>query len=449
MSFFTINSINGKTFINDLIKRINSVYSKSSSILLDNYNFNNQSSVKFGGQTLESGSQYYNDLEEQKLFEKNNSINSFLSLNIPQSTSIELVNSIDNAVLKAQSLTTSGTIFIEQMNYQEDYSIEKGKSNYLPITLYSFKDDIITKLNKYNYVIPLILYTEIKNTSSDLGIRLEAAVSTAYDFAWMKGDSSEIMKNLNPLSINNQETITDLQVVSQETYNCFTIKDLQDKWIWLKNNNNLDLLFGNSFNYNKDYYNEKGTRNPNNGIILKETQRQNPEWKEFSVLSSELNGVQNISKMSNKTILLTGYAIKPRDGGKKQYENEDICSISVTSKLIFLCIQNDKDFYNSIITNPPIDLELEIPSSEEDGKTIKIKGKDLQKFVTNRYYTIANSGLRPAILIDKQNCIVFDIWARENQNENKDKDKLIKTGLYLCSNYKNNFTILENNKNFN
>ena len=70
------------------------------------------------------------------------------------------------------------------------------------------------------------------------------------------------------------------------------------------------------FNYDKEYYNEKGTRNPNNGIILKETQRQNPEWKEFSVLSGELNGVQTISKMCNKTVLLTGYAIKPRDGGK-------------------------------------------------------------------------------------------------------------------------------------
>ena len=474
MGFFKINSNGGSTFINDLIKRINSAYTRSTSIFLNDLDYN--ALDRLGSVSLENRGRPFNDsldLEEKKSIEKAVAIESFMKLSIPQSTSTDLVNSIDNAVLKAQSLTTSGTIFIEQMTYQQDYSLEKGKSNYLPITLFSFKDDIITKLNKYNYVIPLILYTEIKNTSSDMGIRLEAAVSTAYDFAWMKGDSAEIMKNLNPLSINNQDTISDLQVVSQETFNCFTIDELKDKWIWLKNPNNLDLLFGSDFNYDKEYYNEKGTRNPNNGIILKETQRENPTWKEYSVLSSQLNGVQTISKMCNKTVLLTGYAIKPRDGGKSN-EYEDPCSISVTSKLIFLCIQNDKDFYNSIITNPPYDLELEIPSPEENGQPIKIKGKDLQKFVTDRYYTIANASIRPAKLIDKQNCIVFDIWAREaqkddnsnendnsnsNEKENKDKNdklkllnnnkndwnKLIKTGLSLYSHSisDNGFNILE------
>lgn len=364
-------------------------------------------------------------------------INSLTKLNIPYETAEQMVNIIQRAASTSSTVTTTGNIQMEVLSYSADFELERSQSNYLPITGYSFKKDVIQKLDKYNYVLPIIIYTEIKNTSADSGVRLDAAVTTAFDNAWLKADSDRVMTNLQPLSIDNKNTIVDLQSITQEIYGTFTVGELKKKYVWLENDENLDMMFANRFPEGtpKD---ETTTRNPENGIIFKETKREEPEWIPYSVFTTMLNGVQSRNAFSDKTILFTGYAIKPRDENSDgTSESTGKCSISVRSYLICLGIQNEQDTYKKMITDPT-GIALDIPSV--DGKPVEtvIEPEEVQEFSAKRYLTISQAQTYPALLMQKDNALVFDMWARQaraakNQADKEKLQRLLRNGVGIVS----------------
>ena len=302
---------------------------------------------------------------------------------------------IRNAVLDSQTVSTTGNIQMEVLNYSDDYQLTGDSADYLPITAYSFKNDIIQKLSKYNYVLPLFVYTEIKNTSEDNGIRLDCAVTTAYTNAWMKGDANEIMANLNPLSIDNKSTIHDLQSCTREIFETLPVEKAKSLYNWLNNPKNLEILFANRFTQDEldqdkknDYKNT--WNNPKNTISLKETQREETKWIPYELFRTYMNGIQYSNEMSDKTMLFTGYAIKPRD----DFRNNDgtiekkKCSISVRSSLIVLGLQNEENIMNKLLTNPePLELDLPIINNENEinhnNTNNLVPYQDVQKIAAN------------------------------------------------------------------
>ena len=364
-------------------------------------------------------------------------INSLTKLKIPYETAEQMVDIIQNAASNASTITTTGNIQMEVLSYRADFELARNQSNYLPITAYSFKKDIIQKLDKYNYVLPIIIYTEIKNTSADSGVRLDAAVTTAFDNAWLKADSDRVMTNLQPLSIDNKNTIVDLQSITQEIFSTFTVGELKEKYPWLKNNENLDMMFANRFadGTAKD---ETTTRNPQNGIIFKETKREKPNWVPYSVFTTMLNGIQSRNAFSDKSILFTGYAIKPRDENSDgTSESTGKCSISVRSYLICLGIQNEQDTYKKMITDPT-GIALDVPSTDGSSVETIIEPEDVQAFSARRYFTISQSETYPALLMQKDNAILFNIWEEEAKGAKTQADKeklrrLLRNGIGIIS----------------
>ena len=365
-----------------------------------------------------------------------------MELGVPKDTAYTIVDKIGKAVQDAQTVTTTGNIQMEVLSYGNDFRLAKNLANYIPITAYLFKNDIIQKMDKYNYILPLLIFTEIKNTSADGGIRLDGAVTTAYDNSWLKADSSTIMANLQPLSIDNKNTIVDLQAISQEVFSTYTIKELKDKYIWLQNPNNLDMMYENSFP-DDEVGKDDTTRNEENGITFKETKREEPQWIPYSVFTTMLNGIQNRNDFSDKTILFTGYAVRPRDesnGNGNVTEDDgisDTCSISVRSYLICLGIQNEQDSNKIMLTNPK-GIKIQIPST--NGGTVEkiVTPEQVQNYAAKRMLTISQAKTRPSILLEKDNAIVFNEWAKKARTEKDPAKKqelltLIQHGVAIMS----------------
>ena len=261
---------------------------------------------------------------------------------------------------------------------------------------------------------------------------MDGAVTTAFDNSWLKADSSSVMTNLQPLSIDNKNTIVDLQAVSQEIFDTYTVEELKKKYVWLENPNNLDMMFGNRFD-DDEPRDETTTRNPENGIIFKETKREEPQWVPYSVFTTMLNGMQTRNEFSNKTLLFTGYAIKPRDetgSSNVQDENEielGKCSISVRSYLICLGIQNEQDSNKKMVTNPS-GFEVEIPSTDGGKEQKLITPEEVQAYAARRYLTISQQRNVPALMIERDNATVFNIWSKEaaKMKDQAEKQKLLK-----------------------
>ena len=381
-----------------------------------------------------NGIEDYVELKNKKEEIKAKTIEGLVSIGIPSDIASQMEKRIRNAVLDSQTVSTTGNIQMEVLNYSDDYQLTGDAADYLPITAYSFKNDIIQKLNKYNYVLPLFVYTEIKNTSEDNGIRLDCAVTTAYTNAWMKGDANEIMANLNPLSIDNKSTVHDLQSCTRELFETLTVKEAKERYEWLNNSKNLEILFSNRFTPEELHEDEKNEykntwNNPENTIALKETQREENKWIPYEIFRTCMNGIMYSNEMSDKTMLFTGYAIKPRD----EFRNNDgttekkKCSISVRSSLIVLGLQNEENVMNKLLTNPT-SIEIDLPINNlpinnnqngEDEESKVIPYQDVQSIASkltlakNKYTNVANC------LINKSDALAFNRLYKKKEEKNQ------------------------------
>ena len=460
MGFFTAIAA-GFNFLKPALKAVGGIVCQAGSTILDSVG----RSLSGNGPTrriLENADgiggdlSTISDVENAKDLERLANIQKMMELGIPEDTASVMVDKIGKAVQDEQTVTTTGNIQMEVLTYGDDFKIDRDVASYLPITAYSFKNDILQKMDKYNYLLPLLIYTEIKNTSADSGVRLDGAVTTAYDNSWLKADSASIMSNLQPLSIDNKNTIVDLQAVSQEVFATYTVKELQDKYIWLQNPRNLDMMYKNRFP-DKDIGKDDTTRDPENGIMFKETKREEPQWIPYSVFTTMLNGIQNRNPFSKKTILFTGYAIKPRDEMRSTPEDSNneansglgTCSVSVRSYLICLGIQNEQDSNKKMITNPR-GIEITIPSTNGGSEVELLTPEQVQNYAAKRFLTISQAKTKPSLLIEQDNATVFDIWARDaakekNQTKKEDLLKLIQHGVAIMSPMENDpgFTIRE------
>ena len=209
----------------------------------------------------------------------------------------------------------------------------------------------------------------------------------------------------------------DVQSISQETFESFTVEELEKKYTWMSNSENLKLLFPESTP-------EEAKKN---SIIFKEDNRKEPRWIPYSVLLRMLNGFQNVSDFCNKTLLFTGYAIRPRDDGST---SEKKCSISVRSNLFILGVQNEKDLKHQMIVCPD-DVKMVIPTVDGT-KPVELKAKQIQDYQTATYRTLYSVPLKPAVLMDKQQCEVLEYWKKNGIPEKSDENSLmIKIGVSM------------------
>lgn len=450
MGLFTILTA-GFNFIKPVLKKIGAavcdVTAYGLSVLGDRLDGTSSNGILESNAILEhNGLNDYLELKNKKEEIKAKTIDGLISIGIPSDIASQMEKRIRLSVLDAQTVSTTGNIQMEVLNYSDDYQLTGDSADYLPITAYSFKNDIIQKLSKYNYVLPLFIYTEIKNTSEDNGIRLDCAVTTAYTNAWMKGDANEIMANLNPLSIDNKSTIHDLQSCTREMFETLTVEKAKSIYDWLNNPKNLEILFANRFtqeeldNDKKNDY--KNTwNNPKNTISLKETQREETKWIPYELFRTYMNGIQYSNEMSDKTMLFTGYAIKPRDDFRNingEIEKKK-CSISVRSSLIVLGLQNEENIMNKLLTNPePLELDLPIINNENEinhnSNDKIIPYQDVQKVIANLVLAQNKYTNNPNCLISKTDALSFNRIYNQKINlgySDIKNENLIKFGLLM------------------
>lgn len=434
---------------NKLIRTVGTVVAKSVDILTNGIGFGQNYILERGNAVLERGNEVQtNEMNQES--SRLSTIQTFMDMGLDYDVSAGISSKVMNAIANSKGITEGATIQIETLTYGDDFRLAKDEANYLPITAYSFKNDILEKLDKYNYVLPLLIITEIKNTSSNTGLRLDCAVTTAYNNTWLKADSDVIMSNLQPLSIDNKEGATDIQPISQETYKTYTIEELQNKFKWLKNNLNLDILFQNRFTDSEGNVDTTKTRDPNNGITIKETERKDSEWISYDVFNTMLNGVQNRTDLSDKTILFTGYAIKPRDDLRgnipddelKDLDNDEKCSVSVRSTMLVLGLQNEQDSNKKMLTNPK-SITVLVPGLN-GSSPIEITNEEVQEYAAKKYLTRSNMPTNPTVIMNMSDMVTYNIWEKEaleyakhDDNKHEKLRKLIERGLYFNSPSKN------------
>ena len=399
-----------------------------------------------GGMVVKERIPSTNDIVETQVIRESENVSTvkgFMELGMPQNVAEEITKRINLANEQAQSITTSGNVQVECLPYSDLFELTGDDATYLPITAYTFYRDILVTLDKYDYVLPLFLFSELKNTSDDNGVRLDVAVTTAYENPWLKAKSSIIMNNLQPISIDNKSTITDLQALSFEDYKTYKIKDLKERYTWL-NGEALDMLFSNRFTPQQIKENPDGTtRNPENALTFRETTRQETKWIPSSVYKTMCNGFINQNSFSDKCQLYTGYAVKPRLDDNSEVTT--VCKVAIKSYLVLLGLQNAPDLNQKMLMNPEgIDIDVPVNPPNESSKqatlkTESITAKQVQNFASSKAYTIATEKYLPSVVVDRTNCNLFEIWKKRSEDMKLKKEerdeyaKLLHHGIMMIA----------------
>ena len=435
-----------------IIKKIGSVVCQVASYGLGKLGdaLSGNSSVKddFGGTQFHESKYRLNDITDIEIEKQEKTISAvsdFCSLGLPLDTSQKLTERIYQCCDQAKTITQTAITQIEQITTTMNFTLTNKDANYIPVTGYTFKKEIIESLSKYDYVLPLFLITEIKNVTDNTGIRLDVAISTAYESTWTKIDPEKLMKNLNPTTIDNKQSITDVQVLSFEEYNTYDVSELQEKYPWLKVDENLDLLYKGQFD-DKIEFNEKTTRNPKNGIVLKNGIRKDTQWIPYPVFRYKLNAMGRKDDFSDSCQLFTGYCIKPRLEDDSN-ENE-ICKVSLTINMVVLGLQNGADISGNMLKYPS-GVSIQVPG--KNGIETYATPEQVQEYAAKSYLTQYNAKEYPSTLIKNETLNIYQAWYDEANNSENDKiikDKyqhLLKMGV--CFHGTNNkdcgFTIRE------
>jgi hypothetical protein len=400
----------------------------------------------FSGFTVKERGSTFNDIIETQVVRESENVSTvkdFMELGMPQNVAEEITKRINLANEQAQSITTTGNVQVECLPYSDLFELSGDDATYLPITAYTFYRNILVTLDKYDYVLPLFLFSELKNTSDDNGVRLDVAVTTAYENPWLKAKSSIIMNNLQPISIDNKSTITDLQALSFEDYKTYKVKDLKERYTWL-NGEALDMLFSNRFTQEEIKANpDETTRNPENALTFRETTRQETKWIPSSVYKTMCNGFINQNSFSDKCQLYTGYAVKPRLDDNSEITT--VCKVAIKSYLVLLGLQNAPDLNQKMLMNPEgIDIDVPVnPPSESSKqfllKTESITPKQVQNFASSKAYTIATEKYLPSVVVDRTNCNLFEIWKKRSEDMKLKKEerdeyaKLLRHGIMMIA----------------
>ena len=355
-------------------------------------------------------------------------------LGIPHDLATKMVDKIRANVEGVQSISTNSNIQITVLPYTNFYDMNRDDANYIPITNYCFRESILTQLKNYDYVLPLFLLTEIKNISDNSGLRLDVAVTTAFTPTWTQMDATKIMDELQPLPIDNKASIYDLQCITTELYKTYSIGEIKEKYPWLAKKEVKEFLF-------KDKYEGVDESDPNktylsdeNGVTIKERDREDCKWMPYDLFLSQSNGLTNRNPYCDSCSLITGYAIRPRVDAKAEAQNDIVsCRVSVQSNMIALCIKNAPNIENDMLFNPK-DIKISYP---DGGKMITLEKEKVQEFASKKALAISNPDFRPTVMLTKTNAQLFNQWNKQAVNKNlseskrKEYDDLIRNGICL------------------
>lgn len=374
------------------------------------------------------------DIELEKQEETLATVTDFYKMGVPLDMAQKLTEKIYGCCDQSKTITQTPIIQLEQLSTSMNFTMENKDANYIPISAFTFKKSIVESLSKYDYIVPLLLISEMKNVTDNTGIRLDVAITTAYESAWTKIKPENLLKNLNPSTIDNKQSLIDFQPMSFEDYETVTVGELQKKYKWLTKGENLDILYKNDFT--EEEIKEKGrdetTRNPNNLVVIKSGIRKDTQWIPYSVFRTKLNGMKNGDGFSNTCTLFTGYCVKPR---LEDDSNENTkCKVSITVNMIVLGLQNGADLAGNMLRYPS-GIEVTVPG--HDGATHITSPKEIQAYAAECYLTQLEARPYPCTLIKKEMLDIYETWYNKIQNKNIGKSEverfegLLKTGICL------------------
>lgn len=380
----------------------------------------------------EDGNGYTGILENSVEDNTESAIKKYMDAGLSETEAKMAVERIQKAVQESSN-TGTGDVDVIALNYNATIKIPSNKAVYFPVTLYNFRNDFYTKTGNYDYLQPVLIYTTISNIKNDTGSVLNIAVTSAYNSTWSKADPSSVMTNLTPCSATNDCAVASVQPVTSELYNSITVREAAEKYEWLKNEENLDLLYKNFF-VDEDVGREDTTRNPENRILYKELNREPPKWVAREVLGTYLNGLQHCNNYSGKTSLITGFAIKPDINNEEVDPNVEY-PVTVNSTLLVLGTKNQPDMqYITMVT--PKDIDIDVPSVDNGKPGVLVTGKQIQQWQIDACNVVYNAKFYPAIIISEQTMQVLNDFQEQitNTKDQHEKDrlhKLMRTGIVM------------------
>ena len=86
----------------------------------------------------------------------------------------------------------------------------------------------------------------------------------------------------------------------------------------------------------------------------------------------------------------------------------------------------------------PAGIALDVPSTDGSSVETIIEPEEVQDFSARRYFTISQSKTYPALLMQKDNAIVFNMWEEEARAAKTQVDKeklrrLLRNGIGIIS----------------